>query len=365
MSGLYYYDGTAAGGYDAVLNPITVAVNGSVDTQSLSAYAHYNWQFAEQWNLNLGGRYTKDDKEADVYNALLAGLGTFSHDKYYADTPDPSILLVRTDYTNSDSWGEFTPRVGLDYQINQDAMVYAAYSTGFKSGGFDMRGDASLNPLTSEGYAPETVTTAEFGWKLDLLSNRLRLNGALFRADYTDMQLTTQRLVGGTPTGDVLNAGESRIQGIELEASLAVTDNLTANAVVGYVDAEFIEFIENGVNIADTRDMQNTPDTTAMVQLNWSIPAADGEIVVVPSVSYRSETQIFEQPSDLDQDAYALVDLNATYYSASGNWNLGLSGKNLTDKEYRVAGYNFNGLVFDTGFYGAPRTIALTGSYNF
>ena len=366
VSGIYYYDGTASGAYDAVLAPISVAVNGSVDTQSLSAYAHYNWQFADQWNLNLGGRYTKDDKEADVYNAVIAGLGSdFSHDKYYADSAAPIVAAVRTDYTNSDSWGEFTPRVGIDYQLSNDAMLYATYSTGFKSGGFDMRGVETANPLTREGYAPETVDTMEFGWKLDLLANRLRLNGALFRADYTDMQLTTQRLLDdGTTAGDVLNAGKSRIQGIELEASLALTDNLSANANLGWVDAEFIEFMSGGENIADTRDMQNTPDTTAMIQLNWSLPVAGGEMVIVPSASYRSDTQIFETPSILDQEGYTLVDLTATYYSPDGNWNLGLQGKNLTDTAYRIAGYDF-GPSLQTGFYGAPRTIALTGSYNF
>ncbi|MFC6977638.1 TonB-dependent receptor [Microbulbifer taiwanensis] len=366
VSGIYYYDGTASGSYDAVLAPSTVAVSGSVDTESLSAYAHYNWQFADQWNLNLGGRYTRDEKEADVYNAVLLGLGSdFSHGKYYGDTAESTLFQVRTDYTNSNTWSEFTPRIGLDYQVNEDAMLYASYSSGFKSGGFDMRGVETANPLTREGYAPETVDTVELGWKLDALNNRLRLNGALFRADYTDMQLTTQRILDdGTTAGDVLNAGKSRIQGIELEASLAITDNLTANANLGWVDAEFIEFMSGGEDIADTRDMQNTPDTTAMMQLNWAIPAAGGEVVVVPSVSYRSDTQIFETPGILDQDAYTLVDLTATYYSANGDWQLGLVGKNLTDKEYRIAGYDF-GTVFQTGFYGAPRTIALTGSYNF
>ncbi|WP_233998691.1 TonB-dependent receptor [Microbulbifer pacificus] len=366
VSGIYYYDGTAAGAYDAVIGGGTTAVNGSVDTQSLSAYAHYNWQFADQWNLNLGGRYTRDDKEADVYNATLIGQGSdFSHDKYYSDTPESVLNTLRTDYTNSDSWGEFTPRVGVDYQVNNDVMLYASYSTGFKSGGFDMRGVETANPNTRNGYAPETVDTVEFGWKLDMLSNRLRLNGALFRADYTDMQLTTQRLLpDNTTVGDVLNAGKSRIQGIELEASLALTDNLSANANLGWVDAEFIEYMSGSTNIADTRDMQNTPDTTAMVQLNWSLPMAGGEMVIVPSASYRSDTQIFEYPSALDQEGYTLVDLTATYYSADGNWNLGLQGKNLTDEEYRIAGYVFGG-AFDTAFYGAPRTIALTGSYNF
>ncbi|SEA13273.1 TonB-dependent receptor [Microbulbifer marinus] len=371
VSGIYYYDGTAAGAFDAVLGfaapgGFTQNVAGTVDTTSLSAYAHYNWQFAEAWNLNVGGRYTRDEKSAVVFKGNYLGFGSDTfHDQYYAGTPDPIFLGALTDYTGENDWAEFSPRIGVDYQLNNDVMLYAAYSAGFKSGGFDMRGDASVNPETVDGYDPETVDTVELGWKMDLLDNRLRLNGALFRADYTDMQVTTQTLVpGGGFASAVLNAGESRIQGLELEASLAVTDNLSANAVIGLVDAEFVEFIERGVDVSDELAMQNTPDTTAMFQLNWSLPVAGGEMVVIPSVSYRADTQIFERPGILDQDAYTLVDLTATYYSGDGSWNLGLQGKNLTDKEYRIAGYDF-GAPFQTGFYGNPRTIALTGNYNF
>ena len=379
VTGIFYYDGTAAGGFDAVLGYLdfsalgvpagfTQNVSGKVDTKSLSVYAHYNWQFAEQWNLNLGGRYTNDEKKADVFKGNYFGIGSdMFHDQYYADRPAPVFGGALTDYDGQKDWGEFSPRVGVDYQINQDVMMYASYSAGFKSGGFDMRGDAVEIPETVDGYDPETVDTFELGWKLDLLDNRMRVNGALFRSEYTDMQVNQQRLKadGSGFVSAVLNAGESLIQGIELEASLALTDNLSALATLGLVDAEFVEFISgDGTDIADELELQNTPDTTAMIQLNWTTPLAGGELVVVPSASYRADTQIFERPGILDQKAYTLVDLTATYYSPDGNWNLGLQGKNLTDKEYRIAGYDF-GAPFQSGFYGNPRTIALTGNYNF
>ncbi|WP_346838018.1 TonB-dependent receptor [Microbulbifer sp. SAOS-129_SWC] len=379
VTGIYYYDGTAAGSFDAVLGYLdfsalglpagfTQNVSGKVGTKSLSAYAHYNWQFADNWNLNLGGRYTNDKKNAEVFKGNYFGLGSDKfHNQYYSDTPAPVFGGALTDYTNEKEWSEFTPRVGLDYQLNDDAMLYASYSAGFKSGGFDMRGDATEFPDTVNGYDPETVDTVEFGWKLDLLDNRMRINGALFHSDYTDMQVSQQRLKasGAGFVSAVLNAGKSRIQGLELETSFAMTDNLSAIATLGLIDAKFVEFINgDGTDIADQLSMQNTPDTTAMVQLNWSTPVAGGELVVVPTVSYRADTQIFETPGILDQDAYTLVDLTATYYSPDGKWNLGLQGKNLSDTEYRVAGYDF-GAPFQTGFYGNPRTIALTGSYNF
>lgn len=102
-----------------------------------------------------------------------------------------------------------------------------------------------------------------------------------------------------------------------------------------------------------------------MLQLNYTWPMASGaELVINPTLSYRADTQIFETPSQLDQEAYTLFDMSATFYSADQKWQLSLVGKNLTDEEYRVAGYNFGG-AFVTGFYGAPRTIALNGIYNF
>ncbi|TLM79199.1 TonB-dependent receptor [Microbulbifer harenosus] len=369
VSGLYYYTGKAAGAFDAVLGYInlTQQVAGSVDTTSLSAYAHYNWQFAQDWNLSVGGRYTKDDKDASVFKGNFAGVySPLFAGKYNPGQPAAVFLGALTDYENSDSWGEFTPHLGLDYQIDDNNMVYAKYSAGFKSGGFDMRGDASVLPSTVDGFDPETVDTYEFGVKSDLFNNRLRLNAAAFRADYKDMQITVQQF---TPSGGfssaVLNAGEARIQGLELEATLALTDNLLANMSLGLADTEFLEFISGGVDVSDDRDMQNTPDTTAMFQLNYSVPMNNGaELVFLPTVSYRADTQIFETPSPLDQEAYTLVDMTATYYSPDSKWNLSLVGKNLTDEEYRVAGYAFGG-AFNTAFYGAPRTIALTGSYNF
>lgn len=373
VSGVYYYTGSAAGAFDAVLGfqlsgaGLTQQVAGSVDTTSTSVYAHYNWQFAPDWNLSLGGRYTQDKKEADVYKANFVGVySPLFADKYNAGQPAAVYLNTLTDYNNEDTWSKFTPHLGVDYQVNSDVMLYATYSSGFKSGGFDMRGDAVALPSTVDGFDPETVDSYELGVKADLFDNRIRMNAAAFYADYTDMQVTVQAFTpGGGFASAVLNAGKARIQGFELETTAAITENLQANLTLGLVDAEFIEFISGGQDVADQRDMQNTPDTTAMFQLNYSLPFSSGaEFVINPTLSYRSDTQIFETPSQLDQEAYTLFDMSAMYYGADGNWNVGLIGKNLTNKEYRIAGYSF-GAPFTTGFYGAPRTVALMANYNF
>ncbi|MDN3640109.1 TonB-dependent receptor [Simiduia curdlanivorans] len=373
VAGLYYYSGHAEGAFDAVLGfqfagaGLTQQVAGSVDTKSVSAYAHYNLQLSSDWNLSLGGRYTEDKKDADVYKANF--LGKYSPlfaEKYNSGQPAATYLNTLTDYENDDTWSEFTPHVGIDYTVTEDTMLYATYSTGFKSGGFDMRGDASTLPSTVDGFDPETVSSYELGVKTEVFDNRLRLNAAAFYADYNDMQVTVQEFntTGGFSSA-VLNAGKAKIQGFELEGSFAMTQNLRANLTLGIIDTEFVEFITAGVDVADDVDMQNTPDTTAMFQLNYDYPLASGaRFVINPTLAYRSDTQIFETPSVIDQEAYTLLDISATFYSADDKWQVGLVGKNLTDEEYRIAGYNFGG-AFVTGFYGAPATVAVVANYSF
>ncbi|WP_193162785.1 TonB-dependent receptor [Microbulbifer hainanensis] len=379
VSGIYYYDGHAEGGFDAVLdiykyilptvfpNGLTQNVSGAVDTTSIAAYANFEYALNDSWNLTLGGRYTRDEKSASVFKANYDGLYSPMFADHYDGTPaaaDPMGIL--TDYSNDDTWGQFSPKVGVDYQINEEAMVYASYSTGFKSGGFDMRGDASVMPETVNGYDPETAKTFELGIKSQLFNNRIRLNADVFHTNYDDMQVTVQDFSPATQgfASAVINAGSSEIQGLELEMLASITDRLNANFVYGYTDTDYIEVMSGGVNVADQWGaFQYSPTQTALAQLNYTMPVAGGDLVLNASTSYRGAMQIYAAPSLLDTDGVTLVDAGATFFSGDGQWQMSLQGKNLRDEEYRNAGYNSAGLV--TGYYGAPRTIALTGSYNF
>ncbi|WP_295802499.1 TonB-dependent receptor [uncultured Microbulbifer sp.] len=369
VSGIYYYDGNAEGGFDAVLGMygITQNVSGNVDTQSLAVYANYEKYLTDKLNITLGGRYTQDEKSADVFKGNYLGVYSPMFADRYDGTPAMDTpYAVLTDYSNSDEWGQFSPKAGVNYQINDDVMVYASYSAGFKSGGFDMRGDASVNPETVDGYDPETVGTYEFGLKSQLFNDRIRLNAAAFHTNYEDMQVTVQTFSEATQSfsSAVLNAGESEIQGLELEMMASITDRLTSNIVLGYTDTDYISVMDAGVNIADQWGaFQYSPAKTALGQLSYAMDVAGGELVMNSSVSYRSEMQIYAAPSALDVGSVTLIDAGATYFSGDGNWQLSLQGKNLADETYRNAGYNAFGWV--TGYYGAPRTIALTGSYNF
>lgn len=381
VSGLYYLDGDACGVFETVLGlyGLTLENGGCVKTKSYAIYAQGDYKLTDKWSMTLGGRYTRDKKDANVYRYLY--LGT----RYPHDAP-ATPLQVQSDFADSATFSRFSPRLGLQYQVNDNMMVYTSYTNGFKSGGFDMRANKSVNPDADKPYDPEVVDSYEVGMKSEWFDRRLRTNMAFFYAKYNDMQVTVQRAVNNNTdvASQVLNAAKSTIKGAELEAQLAVTDQLQLIANIGYVDPKFdnVDFfdpnLQQTVNVSDQWSFANTPKWTNSFVAQYNAAAFGGDLVLTGGVSYRSKTQIFEIPSMLDYGSVTLVNASANWYR--GNWSVSLTGKNLTDKRYRLAGYNFaaprdaNGNIVapglggeDTivGYYGDPRTISLSVGYRF
>ena len=368
-SGLYSFTGDACGAFGTVLVAglgVTIENGGCVSTDSIAAYAQGTYQVNDQWSFTLGGRYTQDDKDAAVYRYVYLGY------KLPRDTANK--IGVQSDFTGDESFNHFSPRVGFEYQADDNMMMYGSYTDGFKSGGFDMRGNQSVNPNAGDPYQPETVDTFELGVKSELWDRRLRLNAALFTSAYDDMQVTVQRAVNNTVASQVLNAASADINGLELEAVAVASDALQFNLVLGYTDAKFNEVMFYDAVTKTTTDVSglwsfaNTPELTGTLGTKYTTALLGGELVFNANLYHRSETQIFELPSVLDFGGYTLFNAGATWYDASGNWDVSLQGRNLGNKETRIAGYNFPLLAGEqtiTAYYGDPRTVSLTVGYRF
>ena len=361
--GFFYLDGHAEGAFDTILGNagFVIGTGGQVETESWAAFADVNLDITDRLHLSLGARYTLDNKTGTVFRANYA---TATRSPLLGGTPRAPTLL-RTDYTNKNDFSQFTPRVALSYDLNDDMTAYVSYSQGYKSGGFDMRGDAILTPDTVNGYDPETVDSFEIGLKGSL--DRLSFSVAAFRNEYNDQQVTTQVPAVAGIASFVDNVGSSTITGAEFEGRLRILDNLHANFAVGYLDAQFDEFLRYNLglgvyeDIADLVVLQNAPKWTGYLGLTWYGDVAGGELAVTPSISFRDDYSQFEFPNPiLDQEAYSLVDLSIVWTDPTDRYTLGLYGKNLTDEEYRVGGYNFPGALFNDsviGYYGPPQTV--------
>jgi iron complex outermembrane receptor protein len=392
VAGVYYFTGTAFGAFDASLGanppplgPLTSLTRGSVDTDSLAVYFDTTWTLTDRLNMNVGARWNEDEKKATVF--VQQYLGRLAPNQTLFDQNNVPAGFVplgppQSNYTESRTFSDVSPRLGFDYQITDGVMGYVSYAQGFKSGGFDMRGNERAFPGTREGYDSETADNYEIGVKSTLLDDTLQLNLTAFYTPYEDVQVTVQEFqnVAGVPTNvtAVLNAGEQLNQGVELEALWRPVRGLSLALNVGWLDAEFEEFLtactppQPGcrVDVSSVNEPINSPEWTTFFGASYEWELGAGNLNAHLGYQYRSDTKVANTIASVtDQDAYDILDLGVAYTTASESWRFALEGKNVLDEEYRVAGYDFGRIgaphVSQIGFYGPPRTVAVTATYRY
>ena len=403
--GFYYLDANAFTAFDVALfttlNGLTAQTLGDVNTKTWSVFGDFTYDLTDTISISAGGRYTHDKRSSRVLRTTF--LGGFSN--LFGGTG--VAAAVTSNFDDSATFKDFNPRASISWQPNADHNLYFTYSQGFKGGGFDPRGQttACRNPrggaCTAEevydfmAFDPETVDSFELGWKASLLDNRVNISLAAFHAQYKDVQIPGS--VGFDANGDGVNesfigitsnAADADVNGLEFEGTALVGKDFAGegsrfsiNWSLGVLDAKFNTFIDAfGRDVADQRVFQNTPDITAHMGFNMGLPVASGMMDFIGLASLRSDASQFEVPNPfLDQDGFVLVDASVVYTADSGLYSIGLHGKNLFDKEYIVAGYNYvaggvGGAPFVptlgregtlTGFYGDPRRIFVTAQINF
>ncbi|MGD9966085.1 MAG: TonB-dependent receptor [Hyphomonadaceae bacterium] len=372
VGGAYYLDANAFNAFDILFTSFVQFTLGDVDTQTWAVFGEGTLDFAEDWSLTIGGRYTEDERTSRVVRQFFFGQTRspqFGGPGAIGTTePVPTFRGSRTDTA-------FTPRVILAWEPNSDLNLYASYSQGFKGGGFDPRGNFA-NADVREGFLPEFVDSYELGAKFSLFGGRLRVNSDVFFAEYTDVQIPGSIVIPGPPisfVGTVTNAGAAEMTGVEFESTMRFTDALSGALSFGYIDAEYTEFIVGGVDVSNQRDVQNTPDWTGNASLTYSVPLTigptPGMISFTGSAAYRGDTQQFEVAIPLlDQPAYWLYDAAVYWTSDNDRWRIGLYGRNLSDERYITSGYNFPGAATDNSvlaFYGNPQTFTASVELRF
>lgn len=416
MIGAYYLDATADTLFDVrlftTLNGLTAFTNAAVDTETYAVFGDFTYDFSDQLSLSVGGRYTWDTRTANILRQNYLGGGS----PFFGGAGVP-FGAASTNFSGKRSFNKFTPRVSVSFKPTPDHNIYASYSQGFKGGGFDPRGvganapDLNGNGIRGENdevaaflsFRPESVDSYEVGYKGNLFDGGLTFALAGFYADYTDVQIpgSVACIVGGLPSfcGVTSNAGKATFKGVELEFNARLGENFATDGdrlnllgAVGYIDAKFDEYITNIANVptdvAQFRQIQNTPDWTASATLAYMTPVGAGRLNLGTTLSYRSSTNQFEIPNPyIDQSGYALLDASIVYTSPDDKWSIGIHGKNLTDKQYKTSGYSFiaanattgvptlgvNGLPIAslgregtlTAFYGNPRQVFLTAGLKF
>ncbi|KFN48417.1 TonB-dependent receptor [Arenimonas metalli] len=367
VMGVYYFDGEAGG---QVLNNFFGLLfgdtQGTVYTDSIAVYGDWSFDLTNKWKLDAGLRWTDEDKRADVLN------------RGYSDRTYTTPISVVADFDRTINFTNVAPKISLGYQATDDILVYGLATRGFKSGGYNIRAQATAVPRSAEPFDDEVVDSFEVGTKMSFLDQRLFLNLSAFHNKYEDIQLSvfTSYDSNGDGTndaffGDFTNAGKGTVQGLEVEYQWLPTRNWLVSGNLAFLDAEYDEFIYAGLNIADEQEFTNAPEFSGAINVEYRTDlASGGNLAARVGYSYQDDvvatTEIVRTGAlPITQDGYGLVNAGVIW-NTGGSWSFSLQGTNLTDKEYRTTGYNLNAaLGVVTGFYGPPRQYSLSARYDF
>jgi iron complex outermembrane receptor protein len=403
VAGVFWMKSNAFNEFDVLFNAsggLSLYTRDDIDSKTWAAFADASYNVTDTFNINVGGRYTDDQRRATIFkrNYLgLTGSPTLGNPAAVGLTVNTDLgpdALHRTDT-------KFTPKLGFGWKLAPEHNLYGTASQGFKGGMFDPRMDLGGSPnspsslIKRQGVNPEEVTSYELGVKSSMNGGRLQTNAAVFFTNYKNVQIP-----GSIPTfdaagnvngfaGSLTNAGKAKIKGLELEAVSHLTEALNLSAMYSYIDAKYDEWlVANGaslINVANQAEFQNTPKHSANLSATYDWPLVmmgrSGSLSLLNSVSYKSKVYQTEfartgATAGLDatvpgnlmlaQDAYTVWDAGLVWTSADRKLQIGLHGRNLTDKRYKVAGYNFSGFFNTvTTFYGDPRTVRLTVGVKF
>jgi iron complex outermembrane recepter protein len=376
VAGLYWFQGEAGG---QVLNNFFNLsfgdTQGVVETDSLAVYGEGTYDLSEQWSITGGLRYTDEEKSADVLNRCYTD-ATYTTLAVRCTATNPTPIAA--DFEDSETFKNFSPKLSLDYRWDENTLVYLLGSRGFKSGGFNIRAQATQFPNSRLPFDDEQVTSFEIGAKNSFFDETVFLNVAYFHNDYKDIQLSvfTSFDSNGDGTndaffGDFTNAGAGTVQGLEVEYALQLTDSFSVQGNVAWLDAEYDEFLTelpNGTinNIASSQKFTNAPEYSGTISGVYSRALeSGGSFTARATLSHQSEVFPTTDLSPvIAQDGYNLFSAGVIWQTA-GPWSFALEGNNLWDTEYRTTGYNIAALGVLTGFYGPPRTFSLTARYDF
>jgi len=409
VAGAYFMKANAFNEFDVLLNAsggLSLYTLDDIDTETWAVFADVNYGVTPTLDVSAGLRYTSDERKARIFKATYLGL-TGSPT---LGNPGAILAAVDTDLGKDQlnrSDEKLTPKVGLGWKFTPGHNLYLTYAEGFKGGMFDPRmslravggPDSPTGQQVRQGVEPEEVKSIEVGLKSSFNGGRIQTNIAAFHMDYENVQIP-----GSIPTfnaagevvgfaGFLTNAGKAKVKGLEFEVIARLTDAFSMQAMAGFIDAEYKEWIvSNGstaspalVNVAASAEFQNTPERQASItgtyEWNLGLFGKAGSLALHGTASYKSKVYQAEfvrtagvaaidvnVPANLmlAQDAFTLYDASLIWTSRDRKWSFGVVGRNLGDERYKVAGYPF-GAFFNTitTFYGEPRTVKFVGSVTF
>jgi iron complex outermembrane receptor protein len=328
----------------------TVTSSQNTIDHTYGLFANLEFDLTSRLTAIGGLRWSKDKKDnTESDNIVVDIIGI-----------DTGTLL----FQGADSWSAYTPSFKLTYKLGARALLYANVSRGFKTGGFNF----NVSPAPLATYNPEFVWNYEAGLKSRFLEGKLQTDLSVFQMDYTNQQISYVNPDLSTIT---LNAGSSRIRGIEAEVVARPLARVRFDFNGAYLDARYTKFTRlasDGVTNIDFagQRMPSAPKYSASVGLEYALPLGKNNLVVRGEYQYRSSTLQTPQTGDdpvIGLPAHSVVNANATLNLGNGI-TIAAFVRNLTNERYLIASSR-NSLGETVITPGAPRTVGGRIRYSF
>ena len=349
-------------------NPISVAaaadglvterVRNSIETDSYAAFGRGTLDITDRLALTVGLRYSVDEKTADI--------------SVRTETPDVPIATADFDTVGiGDTWSSFDQQVTLDYNVTDNILAYATYSTGYKSGGFQPVPFSQLQSTVV--VRPEQLKMYEGGIKASLFDDRATVNLAVFDYEYEDLHVTqVLSFPGGSLAAAISNAPGVSNTGFEVEALALLTESLQVGLGYTYLEAEYVDFPASvagsgTVNVGGQR-LPRAPEHQVTARFDYTKNLTpDLRFDLSGNYMWQDDTFLLTggdlllpavQPSPNVEPAYSIGNLKATITNEDTGIYFGAYVRNVADTTYRT-GINVIGSTPSVDYWGAPRTYGI------
>jgi outer membrane receptor protein involved in Fe transport len=339
--------------------------------QTISLFGEARWNILPTLELAAGARWTHETKDMKLGNIAVNPVSAV-----------PGLMPAGEFISGHYSDHNISPEATLTWHPAPNQTLYAAYKTGFKSGGFsDPATLLDFYTADTLRFGHETSKGEEIGYKAELLDRQLRLDLTAYRYKYDGLQVSAFNAT--TITYTIRNAASARTEGVQASATWAAARGLTFNGSLGYNKARFLSFptaqcysyqteaagCVDGVQDLTGHPLVRAPKVTfdlggeyvRDVGADWTVDMAmDGAY----TTSYVTEEN--EDPLSL-QPAFWRLNASVKLAPANGRYALSLIGRNLTNAYYIVSANDrpLGGLYEYAGWFGRPREVVLQAEYHF
>jgi iron complex outermembrane receptor protein len=369
----------------------------NTDQEQISQEVTASSNFDGAFNFVTGAYYFKEDLNldtsfvfpfsvaADVESFAVFGQGEYSVGditltgglRYTDEDREFQGIARSSNLTNAVDVGgsNVSYNAKIDYDVNDDVMIYASYATGFKGGAVspDCFGPAACFQPVEE----EEVGTIEVGFKSRLADDRVRLNGTYFFNQYDNLQIAASVPGLGFTR---FNVDETEISGFEFDFTLAPTERFQLNANLGILDAKYTSLTlaqaggltNNGVPCAGGvvtidcalgLELKNAPSYKANISAQYTQPLGNADLVISGDISFEDDSFNLgaNSPASAATDIPDLANARIAYKPNDAFWSVALWARNLTDKEYYRAGTATGNAVYAA----EPLTYGVDFGFNF